>query len=274
MFWWIAYSGEPKFLDELLFKPEHSLIDQSLSARSSVTPTNGDGFGIGWYSERETPGIYRNFRPAWNDRNLRDLAEQIRSHLFLAHVRAATGTAVQQTNCHPFRFGKWLFVRNGVIHGFREMKRDLVQEVSPELYPSIEGTTDSEVMFFLALTLGLEDDPLAATARMAHLVEQVGRAHGVEEALTMTLGISDGKRVFGIRYASDGSPRTLFHSRDMCALKELNPKIDRFSDDARAVVSEPFGTLSESWVEIPPSSAVIIDGAKLETREFHPSSPH
>ena len=60
----------------------------------------------------------------------------------------------------------------------------------------------------------------------------------------------------------------------MCALKELNPKIDRFSDDARAVVSEPFGTLSESWVEIPPSSAVIIDGAKLETREFHPSSPH
>ncbi len=274
MFWWIAYSGEPKFLDELLFKPEHSLIDQSLSARSSVTPTNGDGFGIGWYSERETPGIYRNFLPAWNDRNLRDLAEQIRSHLFLAHVRAATGTAVQQTNCHPFRFGKWLFVHNGVIHGFREMKRDLVQEVSPELYPSIEGTTDSEVMFFLALTLGLEDDPLAATARMAHLVEQVGRAHGVEEALTMTLGISDGKRVFGIRYASDGSPRTLFHSRDMCALKELNPKIDRFSDDARAVVSEPFGTLSESWVEIPPSSAVIIDGAKLETREFHPSSPH
>lgn len=274
MFWWIAYSGEPKFLDELLFKPEHSLIDQSLSARSSVTPTNGDGFGIGWYSERETPGIYRNFRPAWNDRNLRDLAEQIRSHLFLAHVRAATGTAVQQTNCHPFRFGKWLFVHNGVIHGFREMKRDLVQEVSPELYPSIEGTTDSEVMFFLALTLGLEDDPLAATARMAHLVEQVGRAHGVEEALTMTLGISDGKRVFGIRYASDGSPRTLFHSRDMCALKELNPKIDRFSDDARAVVSEPFGTMSESWVEIPPSSAGIIDGAKLETREFHPSSPH
>jgi len=150
------------------------------------------------------------------------------------------------------------------------MKRDLVCEVSPELYPSIEGTTDSEVMFFLALTLGLEEDPLAAAARMAHLVERVGREHGVEEALTMTLGISDGNRLYGIRYATDGSPRTLFHSRDMSALRGLNPRVERFSDHARAVVSEPFGTLSESWVEIPPSSAVIVDRGTLETREFRP----
>jgi len=269
---WMAYSGDPEYLDELLFKPEHSLIDQSLSARSGATPTNGDGFGVGWYSEKETPGLYRSIRPAWNDRNVRNISEQIRSRLFLAHVRAATGTAVQQTNCHPFRFGKWLLVHNGVIHGFHEMKRDLVHEVSPELYPSIEGTTDSEVMFFLALTLGLEEDVLAAVARMAHLVERVGRGHGFDRALTMTLGISDGTRLYGIRYASDGSPRTLFHSRDMHALKELNPRVEQFSDHARAVVSEPFGSLSESWVEIPPSSAVIVEGEDLENREFSPQA--
>ena len=269
---WLAYSGQPVFLDELLFKPEHSLIEQSRSSRSSTTPTNADGYGVGWYGERHTPGLYRSIRPAWNDRNLRDLAEQIRSGLFLAHVRAATGTPVQQTNCHPFRFGSWLFVHNGVIREFRLLKRDLVQEVSEEYYPSIEGTTDSEVMFYLALTLGLEEDPFGAVARMAHLVERVGSSHGVDNPLGMTLGISDGQKIYAVRYASEGRPRTLFHSKDMRALKELNPRIDGFSDDARAVVSEPFGALSESWVEIRPSSSVVIDGGGLEIRDFRPAA--
>jgi predicted glutamine amidotransferase len=267
---WLAYSGEPVFLDELLFKPEHSLIEQSRSSHSSTTPTNADGYGVGWYGERETPGLYRSVRPAWNDRNLRDLAEQIKSPLFLAHVRAATGTPVQQTNCHPFRHGPWLFVHNGAIREFKKMKRDLVWEVSSEFYPFIEGTTDSEVMFYLALTFGLEDDPIGAVARMAGLVERVGKAHGVENPLGMTLGISDGEKIFAIRYITEGRPRTLFHSRDMRAIKELNPRVQGLSDDARAVVSEPFGTLSESWVEIRPSSSVVIDGGGLEIRDFQP----
>ena len=267
---WLAYTGSPVFLDEIILKPEHSLIDQSLSARSGATPTNGDGFGIGWYGTKETPGLYRSFRPAWNDRNLHDLSEQIQSSLFIAHIRAATGTAVQQTNCHPFRFGKWLFVHNGVIREFTKLKRDLICEVSPELFPHIEGTTDSEVMFFLALTLGLEEDPIGACERMAHLVERLGRVHGIEAALTMTLGISDGSKLYAIRYASDGNPRTLFHSKEMRALKELSPQVDSFSDDTRAVVSEPFGKLSEAWCEIQPSTAITIDDGELETRDFSP----
>lgn len=267
---WLAYTGSPVFVDEVILKPEHSLIDQSLSANSGATPTNGDGFGLGWYGAKETPGLYRSIRPAWNDRNLRNLTEQIESGHFIAHIRAATGTAVQQTNCHPFRFGKWLFVHNGVVHGFREMRRDLMHEVSAELFPHIEGTTDSEVMFYLALTLGLESDPVGACERMAHLVEAMGRRHGAEVPLTMTLGISDGDTLWGIRYASGGTPRTLFHSKEMRALKELSPQVAEFSDDTRVIVSEPFGQLSEAWCEIPPSTAVVIDGDRLENQPFQP----
>ncbi len=270
---WLAYSGNEVFLDEILFKPEHSLIDQSRSSRSSTTPTNADGYGVGWYGARKYPGLYRSVRPAWNDRNLRDLAEQIRSGLFLAHVRAATGTPVQQTNCHPFRHGRWLFVHNGVIGEFKKVKRDLVREVSTDLYPCIEGTTDSEVIFYLALSFGLEEDPVGAVARMAGLVERVGKAHGVENPLGMTLGISDGTKIFAVRYMSKGSPRTLFHSKDMRAIKELNPRVEGLSDDARAVVSEPFGDLSDYWVEIRPSSSVVVDGGGLEIRDFRPQAP-
>ncbi|MGH3055489.1 MAG: class II glutamine amidotransferase, partial [Gaiellaceae bacterium] len=103
---WLAYYGKPVRMDKVLFGPQHSLIDQSLHSRMGVETTNGDGFGVGWYSASGEPGIFRSTEPAWNDRNLRELAAHVESPLFLAHVRAATGTPVQQTNCHPVRYGK------------------------------------------------------------------------------------------------------------------------------------------------------------------------
>ena len=115
---WLTYCGDPIYLDKVLFEPRNSLISQSLRARHSHVTTNGDGFGIGWYGERPTPGVYRDILPAWNDQNLKSLAHQIRSGLFLAHVRAATGTATSRANCHPFAHGKWLFMHNGQIGGY------------------------------------------------------------------------------------------------------------------------------------------------------------
>ena len=171
---WIAYAGAPVYLEELLFKPKHSLIDQSLAACAGETTTNGDGFGVGWYGNGQAPGLYKGIQPAWSDENLLDLASQIKSPMFMAHVRSTTGTAIQRTNCHPFRHGRWLFQHNGAISDFPEVKRDLVLAISPRLFPEVSGSTDSEVMFFLALTFGLEDDPIVGVER-SELVHQDGR---------------------------------------------------------------------------------------------------
>ena len=168
---WLAYSGAPIHLDEVLFKTEHSLIDQSLRATSSSSVTNGDGFGVGWYGKRDRPGVYKDIRPAWNDANLHALAAQIESPMFMAHVRATTGSPVQRTNCHPFDYGNWLFVHNGEIREFDKLHRDLAFAVRPDLYTQIRGTTDSEIMFLLALSFGLESDAHAAIARMAGFSE-------------------------------------------------------------------------------------------------------
>ena len=157
---WLAYSGSPILIENLLYKPQHSLIDQSLHSQLGAETTNGDGFGIGWYGAGETPGLFHSVEPAWNDRNLRELAAHVESPLVFAHIRASSGSPVQQTNCHPFRHGRWLWMHNGVIRDFHEVKRDLVLAVDPSLYGEIEGSTDSEVFFYLALTLGLEDDPV------------------------------------------------------------------------------------------------------------------
>jgi glutamine amidotransferase len=271
---WLAYVGTPIRLEELLYKPRHALIDQSLHARlAGASTTNGDGVGVGWYAEAAVPGLYRSIEPAWSDRNLRELAAQVSARAFLAHVRASTGSAVQQTNCHPFRHRGWLFMHNGEIRGFPGLRRDLMLAIDPALYGEVAGTTDSEVFFFLALTFGLETDPPAAVARAADLIERIGREHGVDQPLRMTVAVSNGTRLWAFRYASDGPPASLFHTVGVDTLRAQfpdNPLLHALSDESRLIVSEPFAGLRGAWREVPPASWIAVGGG---ADEIHPFAP-
>lgn len=267
---WMAFSGEPVAVADILFAP-NALIDQSMTSRSAETPTNGDGFGLGWYGDLPTPGLFRSIRPAWNDFNLRDLAAQVRSRLFLAHVRATSLATVQETNCHPFRWRNWLFVHNGEIFEVEKVRRDLVMRVGETWFNNMQGTTDSELMFHLALSEGLEEDPAGALRRMAGTVERAAKARGVEESLWMTLGVSDGKSLWAVRYASDGNAPTLYHSRDVEDVARINPAVLRkFSLDSRLVVSEPAGKFAAAWAEVPQGSLLTAAGGDLRIEPFRP----
>ncbi|WP_107773301.1 class II glutamine amidotransferase [Nocardioides sediminis] len=285
---WLAYSGTPILLEELLYKPEHSLIDQSMHARMGVETTNGDGFGIGWYGVdgastwlpdsrgSQVPVLFRGVGPAWGDQNLREIARSTSSGLFLAHIRASTGTPVQQTNCHPFRHDRWLWVHNGAIKHFEVLKRDLVLAIDPELYPSIGGSTDSEVMFYLALTFGLREEAVPAVERMVGFVEATARRHGVEAPMQMTVATTDGERLWGFRYSSEGRSRTLYVSTAITALRQMypdNPVFHRLSDETRVVVSEPLGDLVGAWNPIPESSYGIVEEGDDTLGRFTPREP-
>ncbi|GGS52958.1 class II glutamine amidotransferase [Streptomyces griseoviridis] len=277
---WLAYSGSPILLENMIYKPAHSLIDQSLHAKMGVETTNGDGFGVGWYGTSGTddggPAVVREIGPAWSNRNLRELAGHVRSHLFFAHIRASTGSAVQQTNCHPFRHGRWMWMHNGAIAEFPRVRRDLLLAVDPELFLHIEGSTDSEVMFYLALTFGLEQDPPGAVARMAGLVEEVGRAHGVEHPLQMTVATTDGQSLWAFRYSTQRASRSLFYSTRVEALRALHPDLAFLrdaSDDTRLVVSEPLGDLPGMWNEVPESTYGVVRPGGGERLPFAPRVP-
>jgi predicted glutamine amidotransferase len=274
---WMAWLGQPVLIDELLFKTQHGIVDQSLHARMGAEPTNGDGFGLGWYGPEESPGVYHSVAPAWGDANLRELAAHIESPLFLAHVRAAIGSPVQQTNCHPFRRGRWLFVHNGYIGGFHAIRRELMLAVDPALFADIEGSTDTEVVFHLALTLGLEDDPIAALERTTGLIEAVAGRHGIPDAVQASFGVSDGTSLWAVRYATAGRPRSLFASTEVEAIRRLhpdNPRLQRLSPDDRLIVSEPFSALPGLWQEIPAATAVTARrGGVFEHQPFRPRPP-
>jgi predicted glutamine amidotransferase len=268
---WLAYSGPRLRLSDLLTRPDHSLIDQSRHARQNVETTNGDGFGVGWYGEEQTPALYRDTHPAWNDSNFSYLADHIRSGLFLAHVRAATGTSVQNTNCHPFAFDNWLFQHNGSVPEFGKLKRQLMFDVDPDFFKHIGGSTDSETLFFLALTFGLRDDPPAALARTIGHIERARLVAGIEEPIYFSACATDGKRLWAVRYSSNNQSRTLYHSRHANALHDIDGTYEPLPAGALMVLSEPLDELPDHWESVPESSLVTVADGAAVVAAFSPS---
>ncbi len=228
----MTYRGDPIYLEDLLFVPEYSLIEQSLHARKGATTTNGDGFGVGWYAGRERPGLFREVLPAWNDGNLRELSHQIMSPLFFAHVRASTGTETMRANCHPFAVENWMFMHNGQIGGYEKIRRAIDNALSDTLYTHRPGTTDSEAIFLHLLSNGLDVDPCGAMEATIRSIEDMARQADVEEPFRMTAAISDGKRLYAARYSTDPEPPSLYYRQD---------------EIGTLIASEPFGTVTDGW---------------------------
>jgi glutamine amidotransferase len=161
-------------------------------------------------------------------------------------------------------------MHNGCINEFAKIKRDLVMAVDPSLYNEIKGSTDTEVLFYLALTLGLEDDPPDAVSRAIGLVEAFGRERGIQYPFQGTIATSDGESLWAFRYSTEGKSRSLFFSRDIQTLRHLYPEreiLQQLSDDARLILSEPIGDLPGAWEEAPESSWGVVGP---DRQELHP----
>lgn len=230
-------------MDTLVATPCHSLIHQSLHASECKTETNGDGFGLGWYGEREVPGLYRELRPAWSDENLLSIASQVRSRLFFAHVRAATGTATTRANCHPYTHGRWLFMHNGQIGGWSTIRRRVEALIPDELYTARGGTSDSEALFLAALAAGMEEDPVSAVMRTLQRVRGLMDEAGIGAPLRFTAALSDGRSLWAFRWACDAQPPSLYF---------------RHTPSGLVLVSEPIDEDRANWQEVPRGHALVL----------------
>ena len=167
-------------------------------------------------------------------------------------------------------------MHNGFIDGFTAIKRDLVLAVDESLYPEIKGQADTEVLFYLALSFGLEDDPPGAVARAIGFVEATGRQRGITYPFQGTIATSDGEGLWAFRYPSEGTSRSLFFSRDVRAVRQLYPDREilfELSDDARLVVSEPIGDLPGAWIEMPEASYGVVSQGDDQLRPFAVQPP-
>jgi len=254
---WVAYAGPEIYLEDILFNQSNSIASQSYSAKESVWTTNGDGFGVAWYTQRTTAGLFKDVLPAWNDNNLRSLAAHIRTHLFFAHVRATTGSSISRANCHPFIWKNWTFMHNGQIGGWKTCRKEYESHISHDYFSLRDGSTDSEAIFLLALSLGLPDNPIKAITQAIEIALQTMDKHQIQEPLRASIAVSDGQSIWAFRYSNDANSPSLYFGNPETQANTSNNLIT-------TIASEPLDAEAQHWQKVEEASAIVWNAAAVE----------
>ncbi len=272
----LCYTGSPIMLADLLYRPGHSLILQSYKARERREPLNGDGFGVGWYQPEisQTPCVFTSLTPAWSNRNLQRLSEHVKSPCFFAHVRAASpGMQVAEANCHPFQFGRYLWMHNGTVEGFSRIKRRVQQSLPDHLFHAIQGTTDSEHAFAVFLNLLGDTERMTQTRELGQLLvrtvehlEQWALEAEIVGPSYYNFAVTDGQSLAAIRYVSDQrlEPASLYYSagrKFLCS--DSDSRLDDAEEWAVIIASERLTEQKGDWVRVAPNHVLTVT-ANLE----------
>lgn len=287
----MIYKGrEPMVLSDLLTKPAHSIINQSFDSRLRIdmrNPINGDGFGVGYYSLKNQPCIFKAITPAWNNVNLNNLSMCTESHLVFGHVRASTQGVLAETNCHPFSFGKIMFMHNGGILSFDSIKKKLINHLDDQFFLYIQGSTDSECCFalFLDTLLKMGYNPSDNSTTFTHTILRQALLTTIEliknwqtqitnEPSLMNFAVTDGELIVISRYITSKTDEAAsLHFSTGSKFFEYEPglfKMERLnrSQDVIFVASEPLTFERGDWICVPTNSTITI--TKNNTVLMHP----
>lgn len=266
----IAYIGKDSILlSDLLIKPRNSLIKQSLISKESDTVTNGDGFGLGWYTDYDkTPALFTSLFPAWNDKNLSYLAKKTKAALFFAHIRAASAGGISQFNCHPFLYKNWLFMHNGLIPHFEKIKRQLHNMLDDDIYNWIQGSTDTELIFALFLQCA-KKYKIKSGSDIAHILQEtlntidaLVKSYYKNSICYFNICITNGHRIVAFRYCTSlrPKPETMYFSLGENIPTHPFP-YEKKENNHRSVIiaSEKLCNERFKWQPIPANNGVIIE---------------
>jgi predicted glutamine amidotransferase len=271
----LCYRGPEILLADLLYRPTNSLILQSFHAKERTEPLNGDGFGVGWYVPQisSTPCVFASLTPAWSNQNLRQISEHVKSGCFFAHVRAASpGMRVSEANCHPFQYGRFLWMHNGIIRDFWRIKCRLCASLPDPLYNMIGGTTDSEHAFAVFLHLLGDTERICSASKMGQaLMETVAQLErwtgdaGFSGPSYYNFAVTDGQSVVAVRYVSDATvePQSLYYSTGgkyecspdgVCSFCECDVR-----EKTIIIASERLTSNQEDWFRVAPNHVLTIE---------------
>jgi len=276
-----AYLGKPLLVNDVVSKPQDSLIKQSAGAMETEVKLNGDGFGIGWYvpDVSEVPAVFVSALPAWNDYNLKNMSHQIKAPCFFAHVRAAEEGTVAQVNCHPFHYEKYLMMHNGGIGGFKKIKLAIFNKLHPNFFGHIKGQTDSEVLFMLWLTqlYALDQDRISSDSMIQawdatlRILEKLQDDFGVTDETYINSIISDGTQMVGVRYSRYAPEPLTLHYAAGSAFVYLNHGVCKMlpkqglQNEAVLISSEKLTGETDEWFDVPAQSFITVDHYKRVT---------
>lgn len=268
----VTYIGREILLEDVLVRPSHSLVNQSKHALNQLCPTNGDGFGLGWYAKdiSPEPALFKSVTPAWSNENLLHLSAKIKSGCFFAHVRAATTGGLSEVNCHPFTWKNWLFMHNGAISNFLKIKRHLRHNLGDAYYHWIKGETDTEhacalfIQNFEKLTNPTTSAIVKAIKVTLAELDDLVKQYAPGSVSHFNLAITDGTRVFVTRYTNIAkSPaNTLYYSSGAkFEIKNGDDHMQKLgkSNGGVLVCSEPLDQASIEWHCVPENHMIVVE---------------
>lgn len=267
----VAYIGNEILLEDVLVKPVNSIIMQSIHARETVVPTNGDGFGLGWYVPEISPdpALFISIFPAWNDRNLLHLTAKIKSPCFFSHIRAASVGGINPYNCHPFIYKQWMLMHNGDIYNFMAIKRHLRHLLDDDIYNWIQGETDSEHLFALFLQLAkgrdLQDINVVVDVLIETLqcIQALIKEYGEDGPSFFNICLTDGERLIATRYCTheDILPESMHYliGSHFSTQQDFHPTKKTKSHEGILVSSEKLTDFNAEWHEVPANQLLFID---------------
>ncbi|PVH91851.1 N-terminal nucleophile aminohydrolase [Periconia macrospinosa] len=330
---WFAYISptEPCLLSNVLIDPANSIsrqcskhylpyllphdsdhdLDQHSDplVRMRNSLLNMDGLGIAYYTGAQSaylkrisgprPALYKSQSPPFNDFNFRSLCENTETKCVFAHIRASSGSAVTQVNCHPFVFGRHVWMHNGAISGFERVRRDMTDLLAFDAYCNVFGATDSEhaaALYMTNLTQhgGKEtwqrtfplEEMLAAMRKTVVQIMTLQKVRMGEEERTpnsLNFCVTDGEKMVAIRFRNHETqqPPSLYWSES--AGRTLNGKFpgspdgeDGVNEEAvmgeedgigkhTIIASEPTTYDEKEWHLIGKNCALTVDENGVET---------
>jgi len=285
---WLVYFGNEKILlADLITRPKHSIVQQSfcdpylpfideLTKQKLTHKINGDGFGLAWYGgSSEIPCVFTSIKPCWSDRNLQRLAEHVSSNCVFSHIRAASpGSLIVENNCHPFQFGRILFMHNGAIAHFPKIKKKLISQLSENSFSYIQGTTDSEHVGALFVQFLPNQDPFvmhsvgelkeAMLKTIDHIIKLTQEVIGSSDdsgASSLNFAVTDGGVVITTRFRNSETedPPSLYYTKTCRYFSPCGSCDDSQALTAVVISSEPLNDNLDEWALVPKNHLVVVE---------------
>lgn len=246
----LAYIGPDLPLASLLLEPENSLINQSLDPELHPLLQLA-GWGFAAWSDHllkpEEPCLYRRPMPAFYDDNAQGIIPSLQGSTLLAHVRAAgydSTTVLADENCHPFSFREtpWIIAQNGGLPNWQILQRELLTHCEDRFLKQMKGTTDTEFLYVLLLSLLKGDSDADVQKGFEDLLKVILQAMKKLDLFGLTklkIALVAQDRIIGVNYGCDRKGQTDV-SGDWKALRKSETGPD---DSALSMLLEPMYVL-------------------------------
>jgi predicted glutamine amidotransferase len=201
-----------------------------------------DGFGLAWYKNKQIE-YYKSPLLYTEDSNINNVISNLKSNIIFGHVRQKTESNTCYDNTHPFYYNNQIFMHNGKIKDFNQNKEIIFKYINPKYLILIKGYTDSEVLFYLFLTI---NDNLLNPKLAMKIIFKLFKKLDIE--LTANIIYANENIILVTRY--------LVYNQNNYKEKQIPPSLYIDYSDGIIISSEP---LSNNWELIKENTIFIID---------------